>query len=130
MEVVDANFFLAQHLIAACPCGAPMDPDFSVIILNPDGTGFISSNTDDGSTVLATDDVNDILAQVCLSPLPGTSGTFEIRIGIAFALADGDGMSVPFDVVTSTVEAFPNDADLDLSGDVGFGDLLLVLTSW
>ena len=56
------NFFDDRNLITAG--GATRDPLFSDIMGTGDGGVFITTNTDDGSTLLAVVGVNDVLAQV------------------------------------------------------------------
>lgn len=128
-DVPMTNFFDIQNLIIAG--GATMDPVFSVILDTGDGGVFVSANTDDGSTVLAVDGVNDVLAQVFFKACPNASGDFSIELGPGSALSDVDGFAVPFAFTpgTITVAAGPP-ADIDGDCAVGIVDFLSLLASW
>jgi len=97
------NFYLSQNLIEASGT-ASLDPLFSVILDPGDDGVFISANTDDGSTVTATAGVNDVLAEVYFSALPGSQGTFRIELGPASALSDGEGVPVAFGFVAGSID--------------------------
>jgi len=128
-DIDQTNFFDVQNLIIAG--GATMDPIFSVILDPGDGGVFVSANTDDGSTVMAVDDVNDVLAQVFFKACPNASGEFSIVLGPASALSDGNGFPVPFTFTPATivVNAGPP-ADLDGDCSVGIVDFLDLLANW
>jgi hypothetical protein len=131
---VDAtNFFDVQHLILADPDSAPLDPDFSVILPWNDGGVFINANTADGSTVLATPDVNDVFAEVVFDLSPDSSGSFALQLGPATALSDGDGFPVGYIFcggVVASGEVPPNPSDLTGDGIVDGADLAILLGAW
>ena len=122
------NFFEVRNLITAG--GAELDPLFSVILDTGDGGVFVSANTADGSTVLAVDDVNDVLVQVFFEASPDAGGDFMIELGPGSALSDGSGFAVPFAFTAGLVVAGGQSADLDGDGVVGIVDFLALLGDW
>jgi hypothetical protein len=111
-DVAATNFFDSQNLITAG--GAMRDPFFSTILDAGDGGVFISTNTDDGSTVLAVPGANDVLAQVVFDVSEDALGDFSIDLGPASALSDGAGFAVPFDFLGGTIHVVPEPAALTL----------------
>lgn len=99
------NFFDVQNLITGG--GAIRDPLFSTILDTGDGGVFISTNTDDLSTVLAVDGVNDVLVQAFFDVSPDAFGDFLITLGSGTALSDGLGFPVPFSFSTVAVQVVP-----------------------
>jgi len=95
------NFFDSFNLITAA--GASRDPDFSVIAGTGDGEAFISTNTSDLSTVMATPGVNDVLAQVFFRASADASGEFLITLGAGSALSDAARFAVPFSFEPMTI---------------------------
>ena len=122
------NFFEVRNLITAG--GAELDPLFSVILDTGDGGVFVSANTADGSTVLAVDDVNDVLVEVFFEASPDAGGDFMIELGPGSALSDGSGFAVPFAFTAGLVVAGGQSADLDGDGVVGIVDFLALLGDW
>ncbi len=122
------NFFEVRNLITAG--GAVLDPLFSVILDTGDGGVFVSANTADGSTVLAVDDVNDVLVEVFFEASPDADGDFMIELGPGSALSDGSGFAVPFAFTAGVVVAGGQSADLDDDGVVGIVDFLALLGDW
>lgn len=112
------NFFDTRNLITAA--GATRDPMFSDILGPGDGGVFITTNTDDGSTVLAVDGVNDVLAQVFFDVSPDAFGDFTILLGPASALSDIGG-DVLFDFSPATITVVPE------PGTITYGILALGL---
>ncbi len=100
-DVVATNFFDSQNLITAGD--ATRDPLFSVILDGGDGGVFINTITDDNSTVLAVDGVNDVLAEVVLTASFDADGDFTIQMGAASALSDANAFSVPFGAFAGTI---------------------------
>ena len=101
------NFFDARNLITAG--GAIRDPFFSSIIDPADGGVFLSTITQDLSTVLAVDGVNDVLAQIFfdISLNAQVGDTFEISFGAATALSDASAFPVAFTLVSGTIVVIP-----------------------
>ncbi len=95
------NFFDQQNLITAG--GATRDPLFSVIGENGTGGVSVTTFTDDFSSVLATDDVNDVLAQVFFDVPSDALGDFTIQLGSSSTLVDGIGASVTFTLTPGTI---------------------------
>ncbi len=95
------NFFDRQNFITAG--GATRDPLFSVITGNGTGGVSITTITDDFSTVLATDDVNDVLAQVFFDVPLDALGDFTIQHNPTSALIDAIGTSVTFTLTAGTI---------------------------
>ena len=95
------NFFDSQNLITAA--GLTRDPSFSLILPSGVNGAFISTNTSDGSTVLATPGVNDVLAQLFFKASADASGQFAIQLGAGSALSDGQGFPVAFDFAPGTI---------------------------
>lgn len=91
----ESSFFVKQNLIAGA--GFTIDELFSVILDDGDGGVFVNANTSDGSTVIAVPGINDILAEVTFQTQPGALGPFEVLLSGATALADGDGLAVPYE---------------------------------
>ncbi len=88
------NFFDSRNLITAG--GATRDPFFSVIQDNGVSGVFVNTITDDDSTVLALDGVNDVLVQVMLQASADACGPFSIELGNASALSDGSAQAIPY----------------------------------
>jgi len=95
------NFFDQQNLITAG--GATRDPLFSVIGENGTGGVSVTTFTDDFSTVLAVDDVNDVLAQVFFDVPLDALGDFTIQLNPSSTLVDGIGASVTFTSTPGTI---------------------------
>lgn len=95
------NFFDQQNLITAG--GATRDPLFSVIADNGTGGVSVTTFTDDFSTVLAVDDVNDVLAQVFFDVPLDALGDFTIQLNPSSTLVDGIGASVTFASTPGTI---------------------------
>lgn len=102
-NIASTNFYEKQNLIAAYPGGAELDPFFSVIIDGGDGSVFVNAITEDNSTVTASDNINDVFAQVFFDVSADASGTFTIQLGPASALSDGDAFPVAFDFEPGTI---------------------------
>ncbi len=126
------NFFESKNLITACVCDAELHPDFSVIIDPGDGGVFVNAITADNSTVLAVNDINDVLAEVFLDASADACGDFLVELGPASALSDAEGFPVPydFDPAMVRVRAASCPEDLDCGGNVGPFDLALLLGFW
>lgn len=101
VDVSLTNFFDSQNLITAA--GLTRDPSFSLILPSGVNGAFISTNTNDGSTTLATSGVNDVLAQLFFSASADASGQFAIQLGAGSALSDGQGFAVDFDFTPGTI---------------------------
>jgi len=95
------NFFDQQNLITAS--GATRDPFFSVIADNGNGGVSVTTNTDDFSTVLAIDDVNDVLAQVFFDVPQDALGDFTVQLNAQSVLLDGNIASVSFVSTPGTI---------------------------
>jgi len=105
-DVAQTNFFDESNLISAG--GAERDPDFSVIQPAGDGGVFISTNTEDGSTVLAEEGVNDVLAQVFFTASSDALGEFiPVLTDNGTALSDGQGFPVDFDFSGGSITVIP-----------------------
>jgi IPTL-CTERM motif len=107
-SATSTNFFDAQNLISACPVaicptGAIRDPFFSVIADNGSGGVTIDTVTDDFSTVLAFDNVNDVLAEVFFDAPLDAIGDFTIQLGSSSTLIDGNAASVSFAFTPGTI---------------------------
>ena len=98
------NFFDSHNLITAG--GAQRDPLFSVILSTPNGA-FLSTNTDDLSTVIASPGVNDVLAQLVFSASADAIGMFEYRVIAGSALSDAFGSPVAYDAVAGFIVVVP-----------------------
>jgi len=105
------NFYDAQNLITAG--GAVRDPFFSDISGTAEGV-FITTNTDDLSTVTAVDGINDVLAQVYFDISADALGDFAIELGDATALSDGAGFPVSFEYTPATIRVVPEPATFAL----------------
>ncbi len=133
VNVAQTNFFPSRHLILADPGGAPLDPIFSVI--QPwSGTGvFINANTADGSTVSAAPNINDMFAEVFFTASADASGVFQLQLGAATAMSDGNGVSVPFIYCGGRIAVgvtIPPVGDITGDGMVNKDDILSVITHW
>lgn len=117
VDVASTNFFDVRNLITAG--GAVRDPQFSWIIDPGDGGVFISTNTEDGSTLLPVEGVNNVLAQVVFDVSADAFGDFTIDLGPATALANAD-----FDFAPGTITVVPEPGMLTL-GVLGIGLLAL-----
>jgi len=95
------NFYDPRNLITAG--GAVRDPFFSFIEDNGSGGVTVSTITDDASTVLAVDGVNDVLAQVFFEVPPDALGEFAVQLGSASVLVDGNAAAVPFTFTPGTI---------------------------
>jgi len=100
-NVGSTNFFDRQNLISAG--GAIRDPFFSVIEENGDGGVSITTVTDDFSTVLAVDGVNDVLAQVFFYVTQDAIGDFSIQFSSSSTLIDGSGLPVSFAITPGAI---------------------------
>jgi hypothetical protein len=101
----ESNFFESRNLIVAG--GRELDPLFSVI--NSDGLGglFLSTNTSDFSSVIATSGVNDVLAEIVFDVSEDASGEFVFDLASGTALSDSDGFPVAFDQVALSIHVVP-----------------------
>ena len=111
VDVLATNFFDRRNLITAG--GAIRDPIFSQILDTGDGGVFITTNTDDGSTVLAVAGLNDVLAQVFFDVSAEAFGNFTIELGPASAIGAADFAFTPH---TFTVVPEPSTLLLCLAG--------------
>jgi len=99
------NFFADRNLILAG--GFELDPLFSLIQSDGMGGAFISTNTADGSTVLPTPGVNDVLAEVVFDVSSDALGDYVFGLGPGSALSDGQGFPVTFSSQTLTITVVP-----------------------
>ncbi len=127
-EAVITNFFDSENIITAA--GAVRDPLFSVINLDADDDLFVSTNTDDGSTVLAEMSVNDVLAEIVFQASADANGVFDVTLESNSALSDGAGQPVAFSFEPFAIAVSPCPGDSNGSGFVDFGDLTLALENW
>lgn len=130
-NVPTTNFYNGiQNVIAEG--GAELHPDFSVILDLGDGGVFVNAITADNSTVIAIDDVNDVLTQVFFDTSADACGDFIMQLGPASALSDGDAFPIPFGFESGMVRVRVADcpADLNCDGTVEAFDLALLLGSW
>jgi len=95
------NFFDQQNFITAS--GATRDPFFSAIVDNGTGGVSVTTNTNDFSTVLAIDDMNDVLAQVFFDVPQDALGDFTVQLNAQSALLDGNIASVSFVTTPGTI---------------------------
>jgi hypothetical protein len=100
-NVAATNFFDARNLITAG--GAMRDPFFSVIQDNGGGGVSVTTITSDLSTVLAVDNVNDVLAQVFFDVPQDALGDFTIELASGSVLVDGNAASIPFTFTPGTI---------------------------
>lgn len=123
-NVVETNFFDPRNIITAG--GAPRDPFFSVI--QDDGAGgvSVSTMTDDLSTVVAVEGVNDAFAEVVLDVTSGTKGDFLLTLGPGSAISDGNGQPIPFDFTEGSVRVL-DPAEVPAVSTWGIGVLGLTL---
>jgi hypothetical protein len=119
-NVAATDFYDVQNLITAG--GASRDPFFSVVQGSEGGGVSLSTMTDDLSTVLAVDGVNDVLGQVVFEVSEDAHGDFTIQLTPSSALADGNFDYVPFTFAPATIRAL-NPALVPAASDWG----LLVL---
>jgi hypothetical protein len=119
-NVAGSNFYDVQNFITAG--GANRDPFFSVIQASEGGGISISTMTDDLSTVVAVDGVNDVLAQVMFDVSQDAHGPFTVQLTASSALADGNFDPVPYAFTPATIRAL-NPALVPAASDWG----LLVL---
>jgi len=90
-----SSFFDERNVIAAG--GAARDPFFSVIEADGSGGAFVSTNTDDASTVQAVEGVNDVLFEMVVDIAPDAApGDYTYELGGGTALSDADGFAIPF----------------------------------
>lgn len=133
VDVDATNFFDSQHIILADPGGAPLDKDFAIIQpWGPTGV-FINANTDDGSTVQAITDVNDVYAEVHFGISADAAGIFVLELGPATAMSDGNGQPIPLRYCEGRIAvdiAKPSPSDLNGDGSVGPVDLAILLSVW
>lgn len=103
-DVSTTSFFDARNVITAG--GATRDPFFSAI--ERDGLGGISitTMTNDLSTVLAVDGVNDVFAEIVFDVSPDAEGEFLLTLGATGAISDENGASIPFTFIPGTVRVF------------------------
>jgi hypothetical protein len=133
VDLALSNFYPRRHLILADPAGAPLDETFSVILPWGETGVFVNANTADGSTVQATPEVNDVLAQVFFEVSTDAAGLFELELGPATALSDGDGFAVDYRFCGGRVavdQPAPLPADLNQDGTVDVNDLVLLILHW
>jgi hypothetical protein len=100
-NVAMTNFHDVRNLITAG--GAMRDPFFSMIEDNDSGGVSITTITADFSTVVAVDNVNDVLAQVFFDVPPDALGDFTIALEAASILVDGNASPVPFAFTLGTI---------------------------
>lgn len=128
-NVSATNFFDTRNVITAG--GATRDPIFSVI--ESDGSSVISITTltDDLSTVLAVDGVNDVFAEVVFDVSPDAEGEFLLTLGAASAISDGNGVAIPFTFIPGTVRVF-DPAKIPTVSEWGIivMSVLLIATGW
>jgi len=118
-DITLTNFFDSRNLITAG--GAVRDPLFSVIVDNGNDGVFISTNTDDGSTVLANDGVNDVLAQVFFYVSEDASGDFQIDLNPGSVLSNAEGDAVIYNYLPGTVTVVPAPAAIMAISTFVFG---------
>lgn len=107
-NVALTNFYDPQNLITAA--GAVRDPFFSFIEDNGSGGVTVSTITQDASTVVAMDGVNDVLAQVFFDVPADALGDFAVQLGSASVLVDGNAAAVPFTFTPGTIRVLdPSD---------------------
>ncbi len=102
-DVTATNFYDVQNLITAG--GANRDPFFSVIQGSEGGGVSLSTMTDNLSTLLAVDGVNDVLGQVVFDVSEDAHGDFTIQLAPSSALADGNFDPVQFTFAPATIRA-------------------------
>lgn len=112
VDLLSTNFFDARNLITAG--GRVRDPTFSDIIDTGDGGVFITTNTDDNSTVLPIVGVNDVLAEVVFSVSPDALGDFSIELGEGSALSDGNAFPIDFTFTPGIISVIPEPSSLSM----------------
>jgi len=122
-NVAATNFYDVQNLITAG--GATRDPFFSVIQGSEGGGVSLSTMTEDLSTVLAMDGVNDVLAQVVFDVSEDAHGDFTIQLTASSVLADSNFDSVPFTFAPATIRTL-NPALVPATSDWGMAVLALL----
>jgi len=129
LDVSGTNFFDSRNVITAG--GSTRDPLFSVIESDGAGGLSITALTDDLSTVLAVDNVNDVLAEVLFDVPPGAEGEFVVTLGSGSALSDMNGAAIPFTFLPGTIRVF-NPAEVPVVSEWGMivMILLLVVAGW
>jgi len=100
-NVSATNFFDVRNLITAG--GAMRDPFFSTIEDNGNSGVSVTTITSDLSTVLAVDDVNDVLAQVFFDVPQDALGDFSIDLASGSVLVDGNAATIPFAFTPGTI---------------------------
>lgn len=131
--VASTNFGAPFNLLDAAPSNPPVDPLFTVILPWASDGVFLSTNTADGSVVLAGPGVNDALAEVAFEASSDAAGTWTIQLGPASALSDGDGFAVAFAFAGGTIDVVGRpgfDPDFNGDGSVDGADLGLLLGDW
>jgi hypothetical protein len=107
-NVSATNFYDQRNIFTAG--GAMRDPFFSTIEDNGSGGVSVTTITADFSTVLAVDNVNDVLAQVFFDVPEDALGDFTIALGAASILVDGNASPVPFAFTPGTIRVLnPNE---------------------
>jgi hypothetical protein len=125
-NVAQTNFYDQQNVITAA--GAVRDPFFSLIEDNGSGGVTVSTITQDASTVVAVDGVNDVLAQVFFDVPPDALGDFTIQLGSASVLVDGNVAAVPFTFTPGTIRVL-DPATIPAASEWGLMVLSLFLLS-
>jgi hypothetical protein len=101
-NVSATNFYDQRNIFTAG--GTMRDPFFSMIDDNGSGGVSVTTITADFSTVLAVDNVNDVLAQVFFDVPQDALGDFTIELGSASVLVDGNAAPVPFAFTPGTIQ--------------------------
>lgn len=131
-DVTATNFFDDRNLITAA--GETRDPFFSLIQDGGNGGIFINTITEDNSTVVAVDNVNDVLAEVFIQVSSDACGDFELVLGAASALSDGNAIAIPYSY-TNGIVRLPTNRFGDVTppggnGLVNLDDILCVLAGF
>ncbi len=121
-DVMATNFFDSENLISAA--GLARDPLFSQIVDTGDGGVFVTTNTEDLSTVIATTGVNDALAEVVFRAPDNALGRFRIDLGPASFLSDENVNSVAFDYAPVILNVIP-----EPQSSIFYGLVLAVITA-
>lgn len=112
VDIDFTNFFDEQNLITAG--GGTRDALASEIVANTSGV-FISTNTDDLSSIIPVEGVNDVLAQVYFDISTDASGVFAIELGRASVLSDANGLPIEFDFTPASITVVPEPSTLFLA---------------
>jgi hypothetical protein len=100
-NVAMTNFYDPRNIFTAG--GVMRDPLFSFIEDNGSGGVSVTTITANLSTVLAVDNVNDVLAQVFFDVPQDALGDFTIALGSASILVDGNAAPIPFAFTPGTI---------------------------